>query len=261
MNKLKHWIKLLLIRLHLMKPIEGTEQEVEKIEKKGDFIYYKYKCVPFKVRHTASSDLSVLNQILIHKEYASVLSYFQTNAIPLQVVIDAGANIGLTSIYLKAAYPQVKIACVEPDTANFEMLKSNLSSFESDTIHLFKAGLMGKDGLSLSVGTDFRGGLDWAKQTIVSSEDSALKSITVPEIMKQLKAETIDLLKIDIEGAETFLLEAETDLRFLANTKCLAIEIHDEYNCRSQIYEVLKSHGFLLLEDVETTIALNKHFI
>lgn len=261
MKKLKYKIKSILIHLKFIKPDDNWGGELIMKEKNEELIFFQFKHIPFKVRHTDSSDLSVLKQVLIQKEYASVLSFFKTNDIPLQTVVDAGANIGLTSIFFKSVYPDVKIVCIEPDINNFEMLKSNLSFFNKDTILLFKAGLMGKENVSLTIGTEFRGGMDWAKQTIVSTEESLLKSITIPQIMKQLEVDIIDLLKIDIEGAETFLLEPTTDTHFLENTKCIAIEIHDEYNCRTQIYDLLKSKGFLLLEDGETTIALNKHYV
>jgi FkbM family methyltransferase len=229
----------------------------------GDITNFTYKNLSLVYRNVeTSSDLNVIKQIFIDEEYNTVLSYFLTNKIEPKFIIDAGANIGLTSVYIKAYFPNTRIACIEPDYNNFKLLNKNLSSFIDDkSIAIYKAGLMGRGGINLHIGEDFRGGSDWAKQTFISNEDSELKSITIQDIINDQKFPIIDLLKIDIEGGETFLLEDETDLSFLDKTKAIAIEIHDEYDCRIQIYSTLKKYNYFLLETGETTLAINKTYI
>lgn len=215
-----------------------------------------------KIRKGDSSDFEVFKQIFIHQEYSSALSFFRSNDIKLENVIDAGANIGLTSLYIKSKFPDAKIACIEPENENFKILEDNLKLFSyNSSVQLFKAGLMGISNLNLSIGSSFRGGGDWAKQVVLSDQDSTLKSISIRNICEKMNFNNIDFLKIDIEGAETFLIEKDTDLSFLRITKIIAIEIHDEYNCRSQIYDILRQFHFLLLEVGETTFAINKHLI
>lgn len=229
----------------------------------GGKTHFTYKTNNLVYRNSpASSDFNVIKQIFVSEEYKSVMSYFLINNIEPKYIIDAGANIGLTTVYIKNIFNNVKITCVEPDESNYKLLTENLSPYiEDKSISLYKAGLMGVSGLNLSIGEDFRGGSDWAKQTILSNENSGLKSITIKDIMRDQNFPVIDLLKIDIEGAETFLLENETDLTFLEQTKIIAIEIHDEYNCREGIYALLGKHEFILIEDNETTIAINKKLI
>ena len=229
----------------------------------SEMTHFAYKSHPLVYRNNvSSSDFNVIKQIFVNEEYKSVLSYFLNNSVEPKFIIDAGANIGFTSVYIKDVYKNAQIACIEPDENNFTLLTINLSPFiEDKSITLYKAGLLGKSGLNLSIGEDFRGGSDWAKQTVISNENSDLKSITIQDILKIQNYSFIDLLKIDIEGAETFLLEAETDLNFLEKTKVIAIEIHDEYNCREGIYDLLRKYEFILIEDNETTIAINKKLI
>ena len=74
-------------------------------------------------------------------------------------------------------------------------------------------------------------------------------------MMKQAGWESIDLLKIDIEGAERFILTDKKTSDFLEKVKILALEIHDEFNIRSAIYDVLRQHQFTITNHGETTIA------
>lgn len=220
------------------------------------FNYYGYV---FKARLKSSSDYDMVKQVLIDGEYKIPTTFFIAQNLQPKHIIDAGSNIGSTTIYLKHIFPKSKVYCIEPDPDNFVLLQENVEDYVSDgSVVLYKAGLMAKSGLNLIVKDDFRDKSSCARQVAVSDEISGLKSITISEIIKENSIDSIDLLKIDIEGAETFLIEEESDVSFLKKTRCIAIEIHNEYKCRDAIYELLISHGFILLSDNETTIAINK---
>jgi hypothetical protein len=71
----------------------------------------------------------------------------------------------------------------------------------------------------------------------------------------------IDILKIDIEGSEKQVFtQVGASLDFLRITRCLVIEIHDEFNCREDIYNILTANHFEISEAGEMTIAINKNF-
>src|SRR3970040_2053414 len=59
------------------------------------------------------------------------------------VIIDGGANIGLTTIFYKQKFPNAKIITVEPDKSNFEALERNLK-FYSNVFNI-NAGLWYKN--------------------------------------------------------------------------------------------------------------------
>ena len=48
---------------------------------------------------------------------------------PKPFIIDCGANIGLSVIYLKNLYPDAEIVAFEPDEQNFQLLQKNIASF------------------------------------------------------------------------------------------------------------------------------------
>lgn len=221
---------------------------------------FEYKGEKFFARLNNSSDYAMVKQVLINKEYGVALSYLKENGIVPRHIIDAGANIGSFAIEVKSLFPESKVYCIEPDEENFSVLARNLVKYTKEkSVFLYKNGLMGQDGLSLNVSSDFRDNSHCARQVEVMSGESELKSITISKIVEDHQIEIIDFLKIDIEGAEVFLVEKESNLDFLRKTRVLALEIHDEIGCRNEIYQVLKHYGFIYLNDNETTIAINKN--
>ena len=48
-----------------------------------------------------------------------------------QVIVDAGANIGLASILFANRYPQAKILAIEPEHDNFNLLADNVRSYDN----------------------------------------------------------------------------------------------------------------------------------
>ena len=73
---------------------------------------------------------------------------------------------------------------------------------------------------------------------------------------------TIDILKMDIEGSEKILFaDGAYAARFLKKVRCLAIEIHDEFECRESIYETLAINGFFYYNIKDMTIAINRNYL
>lgn len=230
-------------------------QVVASTKERTTFSYYGHL---FSCRLPNSSDYGMAKQVLVDGEYKLIVDYFKTNNMEPNIIIDAGANIGVTSILLKNIYPKSKIYCIEPDDDNFRLLSENLDEYVKDqTVILYKNGLLGKSGLNLSVNSNFRDHSNCARQVEFSKDDTTLKSITIDEIIKNNNIDRIDFLKMDIEGSERFLIEQDVDVSFLDKCKCVAIEIHDEYPCRAGIYQLLKAKGYCIVTHGETTFGFN----
>jgi hypothetical protein len=73
--------------------------------------------------------------------------------------------------------------------------------------------------------------------------------------------ESIDFLKIDIEGAEFNLFNSEESLKILEFVKILSIEIHPEFGSPNVIWDILKNAGFLLFIVSETVIGIKINLI
>ena len=72
-----------------------------------------------------TSDARVLRQIFVEEELE-----FRLEGEP-QLIVDAGANIGLSSIYLATRYPTATIVALEIDTRNFAILNRNVRPYPS----------------------------------------------------------------------------------------------------------------------------------
>ncbi len=208
-----------------------------------------------------SSDYNVFNQILIQEEYYPIVDIIRTNNISIKNLMDIGANIGLTSFYLHDFFDSLKIICIEPDEHNFDVLNKNLSHIYNENLTTIKAALWYKQE-RLSSDNSFRDGKEWSLTFSAGEESNTdnIRGITFNELIIDLNLETIDILKIDIEGAERFIFDKKlNDLSFLNRTKIIALEIHDEFGIRDDIYKILLQYNFVLQNSGELTIGINKN--
>ena len=145
-----------------------------------------------------SSDLLTFHQIFTFKEYDFNLGFVPTT------IIDAGANIGLATVYFENRFPNAKIIAIEPEKSNFEMLKLNSKCLKNIILH--KKALSNRQNLDLNVIDKGYG--NWGFITQIADDKNiqevvdTVKTITIDEVIIQNNLEFIDLLKIDIEGAE-----------------------------------------------------------
>ncbi len=214
-----------------------------------------------------TSDASVFNQVLFEKEYKALADYVEqyTSKRSVGYIIDAGGNIGLTTLYFKRRFPNARIVTIEPDRNNLLMLKRNirLNRMDEDVTTL-RAGLWG-NSQHLEIDRGFRDGKEWSI-TLVPSKDArnhaGVQGYTVREIMDKYGFPHVDILKIDIEGAEQFVFGDDDHVAgFLEKVKFIALEIHDEFSVRSKILLQLMSNHFEYFHSGELTIGVNRRFL
>jgi FkbM family methyltransferase len=235
-----------------------------KVEEANAFIsfYPKYNAT-IKTRKRPSSDLDVFSQVFNDLEYQPVVTTFKKhfpnhNGIN---IIDAGSNIGLTSLYFSRFFDNANYICIEPDDSNFESMRYNLENNKVQNLVKVKGGLWSKNTF-LSIVRDFRDKNDWAIRVEETSDNTNLEAFSIDYLIKKNQFEVIDILKIDIEGSEKEVLTGNlANLSYLSITKCIAIEIHDEFNCRQAIYKILEDHNFTYFDDKELTIGVNQNLI
>lgn len=126
------------------------------------------------------------------------------------VIIDGGANIGLTTLYWKQQFPKAQITAFEPGPHVFDALKVNIERFGLDNVELLQKGLWKEEG-SLTFESDKAEGGHFSQY---SAEDSVeTTEVPVTRLSPYLEVELIDMVKLDIEGAEVeVLLEAADNL-------------------------------------------------
>ncbi len=142
------------------------------------------------------------------------------------VIVDCGANIGSFSLACKTLKPACAIIAVEPDKDLFVALKNNLSAF--DSVQLIQAALTNKNGMvNLNSGkNDGVANSIFAGQMVSDSSSALVESKATTDFLSSVLREhkNIDVLKMDTEGGEWFLLDTPTSL--LANVGVIYMEYH-----------------------------------
>ena len=203
------------------------------------------------------SDYDVFYQIFNKKEFEVILKMITINKVSNKeiIIIDAGANVGYTSLFFSIFLDSCKIFGIEPSLENCEIYKKNTENFKN--IKIYNNALSEISNSFFDLNSDFRDGKDWSIST-TQKQNGKIKGITINEIINENKLDYISFLKIDIEGAERFLFKEGNDFDFLKITEIIAIEIHDEYNIRNIINKILIDSNFYIFESGELTIGINK---
>ena len=127
-----------------------------------------------------------------------VYRFETSNKTPL--IIDCGANIGLSLIYFKQLYPNSQIIAFEADPNIAEICRYNVEQFNFKDVDVINAAVWTEDGYMSFLPNDSLGG------KLEGGSDSS-KSISVKTLRLLPYLEMpVDFLKIDIEGAEVDLL-------------------------------------------------------
>ena len=151
--------------------------------------------------------------------------YFETNtARPL--IIDAGAHIGLSTLYFKKQLPLARVIAIEPNPTNFELLEKNIWDNKLANVNTIQVALDTHEGTTqLNIDRNqawysTSSLLENAWNGDLPSEPIEVKTMTLSGLLH----EPVDLLKLDIEGSELAVLkEAEDKLNLVDQ---LFVEFH-----------------------------------
>ncbi|HAB28705.1 MAG: hypothetical protein CMP05_00195 [Xanthomarina sp.] len=240
----KAFIKLKLGRIPYM-----------KFKDENSIIIYmpKYKQPIYLRRDT--SDHSTFRQIFDAKEYAIDYPFLP------KVIIDAGANVGLAAVYFSQRYPQAKVYSIEPEASNIEILKKNIKAYKhveclpmaihhtsDETLEIIDEGI-GKWGFVTKLATETTN-----REKVVST----VKTIALQTLMGTCDIAVIDILKVDIEGAEMALFEKNYEC-WLPKTRCLIIELHDRFypGCEERVFNVMHNYNFSFYKKGENWVFFN----
>ena len=186
-----------------------------------------------------SADLATFEQIFRKGEYQ-----FKTQT-PPRVIVDAGAHAGFTAIYFANRFPEARIFAIEPEAKNFELLSKNIAPYPN--IVAMHAALWDREEELRVVdrGTGTWGFMTVGDATPVRNSAAVcgrVHATTVSAIMREYGLESIDILKIDIEGAEKEVF-ADTG-PWLGQVRSLIVELHDRFKpgCSRSFYN--GSNGF-----------------
>src|SRR5262245_64744534 len=142
------------------------------------------------------------------------------------LIVDAGGYIGTAAIEFAKAFPDAIVVTVEPARDNFELLTKNTKPY-ANIIAVNKALAVSQGRASLH---DRHTG-QWGYTLVADAADFLptnlydVETTNLTEIVRQYGGGGIDLLKIDIEGAEKDLFE--NPCQYLRNSRVILVELHD----------------------------------
>lgn len=211
---------------------------------KGKYTFAEGEIIKFRVDgyknqfhlRSKTSDVPTFYQCIFDKEYDIA---FKNDP---KVIVDLGANIGLTTVFFKSKYPEAKIIAVEPESSNFEMLKKNIDGLSN--IFPVKSAIWNKS-THLEVEDTGKGHYGYTVKPVDGPTDKSFLALGIAELMKEHNIETIDVLKIDIEGAEKELFEENFDF-WIKRTRCLIVELHDRFkpNSAKTVLKAMTQYDF-----------------
>lgn len=148
------------------------------------------------------------------------------------IIIDCGANMGLSVLYFAYNYPNHQIIAFEPDEQIFQILEDNVKTFNLTQVQLHKQAVWDKHEQLKFYSDHGMGGrvnVNYSDQSPIIIEAVPLKDYLTPEV---------DFLKIDIEGAEDVVLKANAGT--LGKVKNIFFEYHNNIHSSQTLDELLK---------------------
>ena len=188
---------------------------------------YTFKIRDYEDDPSYSHDLDykIINETWIENVYRIHQYHFSGD----KVFVDIGANIGSVSIFVdsfnKLFENKIKVYAVEPEPNNIDLLNYNILNNSTENITVVNNAIWHEEG---TVAVSNKGGNSSIVHEI-DGEFSHIKAITIEQLLNKYDIKEVDVMKIDIEGAE-FDLIINTPAEILAKIKYLTLEFDKSFD-------------------------------
>jgi FkbM family methyltransferase len=229
-------------RVHYFRQVMGSWCAIKLAfceNRRGDIAIHLREIGRNVVLRGSTTDIKCFEKIFLAKEYQSPFD------LSPGLIIDAGANTGMATLYFAARYPNATIVAIEPESSNFQTLQRNCIGLKN--VILMQAALWPEDrSLKLNDPNSEAWTFSVSEQGSGTTPATEVSAVTVEGILRQLGARQIDLLKLDIEGAELELFSRGA-AKWIDQVRFIVIELHDRYRpgCTRSFYSQLVSRDFV----------------
>jgi FkbM family methyltransferase len=156
------------------------------------------------------------------------------SAAPRPRILDCGANIGLASLWFKRRFAGAHITAFEADPAICAVLRGNLERNGAADVEVVQAAVWTEDG---SVTFRAEGADSGAVDAVAADTRGPVVTVPAVRLGAYLRGQPVDLLKLDIEGAELDVLaDVESELE---GVRAIHVEVHDFDSTRRLLPECL----------------------
>ncbi len=200
---------------------------------------------------------SAVNALEIYQEmfkdsFHGVLSEFNPDP-DTNTIVDLGANYGFFALWAKERSPNATVLCVEPNRYIYPFMVRNLDGLEN--IRFENKAVGAKDGWqdfdfvrqvpSIAGKTLRMTERVWLDKALISTQ--RVETVSLETLLKNHGLEVVDILKVDIEGAEGELL-AGVEPEIISGVERIVIEWHSP-ELRAFLLSRLPYLGFELVYD------------
>jgi FkbM family methyltransferase len=202
----------------------------------------------------------------IYSEIFSQHQYVQNNIVVREgdCIFDAGANIGLFVLYVNLLHKNLKVFAFEPVEPVFTVLSNNIELHNLTNVSLFKYGLGSENDADRVFvfypnmpGNSTERPKEKSSQREVMIEALGQEQTdyffqntqvcgevrTLSRAIEDLSIDSIDLLKIDVEGEELAVIQGIKPEDWI-KVKQVVAEVHDIDNRLEQFQSILENYGF-----------------
>ena len=197
-----------------------------------------------------TSDTATFEQVFVAKEYEVPFDFTP------ETIIDGGANVGFATLFFANKYPEAQILAIEPDPSNMEVLCLNTAPYEK--VKKIQSAIWGRTTHLRIENPEVE---KWAFKVTESEagQPGSFQAYSIGQLIAKMGRESVDLLKLDIEGSETSVFEAGYE-SWLPKVKMLMIELHEKISpgCTKVLEEALSKYPFEKMENGENLIYFMK---
>jgi FkbM family methyltransferase len=201
-----------------------------------------YRMFGYSVKFLDENDF----RFLINEVFGNLSYIFSCKNDNAPRIIDCGSNIGLSVLFFKKLYPKAKITAFEPDPEAFDILSKNVKQNSLQDVVVHQCALTDYDGVIEFHKPPIRKG-----SLLMSIDAGRVSGTTISVPAKRLApfiCDRVDLLKIDIEGAEEGVLRDLYKSNVFINIDQLYLEyhhhIHHQKDTLSGVLKILENSGF-----------------
>lgn len=233
----------------------------DKLGLGGNFLYHTYKGTKFIAR-AKSTDINEGVAILSGREYPEKLLNISSKKNP--VIIDAGAHIGLLSLYVKSINSSAQVYAIEPLEKNIANMKKNLILNKIRGVTILNYALSDRKGETKLwlVGNKFDNSTISSPKKVQEQNYLMVQTNTLGGVIKSNHLARIDVFKMDIEGAEYKVIKK--DIRLITtNVERLLVEYHSDRDSRvrKKIITIMTQNNFRLFFEHRHVLGfLNREF-
>lgn len=199
-----------------------------------------------KVSLNSKYEVASFHDVFCHPFYWQVFNWIDQ---PPKLVIDCGAHCGHFSVLAESCFrakfesSNTKYILIEPNPFLLPTIHKNLSDANLLDRAEVKQGIL---GIRSGRDTLWINSKNYLVSSLVPTKSSKPHSVQYIDLLELVEKQTVDLLKIDIEGGEFNFVRS--NLAFLAQVKLIFMELHESDEVMYQeLFNSLKSVGLTLV--------------